>query len=159
MKARACKFLALAGLAATAHAAPEDAQLKSRLALEPGFSILHRGGSTDAVFTIRNTSATPIEFCLVDGGVSLEVRVSDGLTQPLVVYTIVMHEQCHSRQRLAAGKAMTLRQEVDAPRADLEPPRDAVQMKACLRVKWPDRATPEAEGYLCSSEFRVTLRP
>lgn len=108
MKARAYQLLALAGLAATAHAAPEDALLKSRLALEPGFSILHTDSSTNAIFTIRNTSATPVEFCLVDGGVSLEVRGSDGLTRPLVIYTAVMHAQCYGRQRLEAGEAMTL---------------------------------------------------
>lgn len=101
----------------------------------------------------------PIEFCLVDGGVNLEVRGRDGLMRPLVVYTAVLHAQCHGRQRLAPGESARLQQVLNAPSGDLESSSDSVVMKACLRVKWPDHEVPEAEDYLCSSEFKVAVRP
>lgn len=159
MRAIACGILALASLAVGAHASSHDARLQSRLALEPEFSVLHVDAPTDAAFALRNTSTTPIEFCLVDGGVNLEVRGRDGLMRPLVVYTAILHAQCHGRQRLAPDESAILRQVVEAPRVDLELPGDSVEMRACLRVKWPDRDVPAAEGYLCSSEFKVALRP
>ena len=159
MRPIACQFLALAGFAAGTHASSDDARLQSRLALKPQFSVLHVDAPTDAVFALRNTSTTPIEFCLVDGGVNLEVRGRDGLMRPLVVYTAVLHAQCHGRQRLAPGESAILRQVVEAQIGDLELPGDSVQMKACLRVQWPDREVPEAEDYLCSSEFKVAVRP
>lgn len=159
MTSRAYPFVALTFVAVCAHASHDDARLKSRLALEPEFSVLHRDAPTDVVFTLRNTSSTSIEFCLVDSGVSLEVRGRDGSTRPLVVYTIVLHSRCHGRQSLAPGEVARLQQVVDAPRADLELPRGSVDMKACVRVGWPDRDTPADAGNLCSNEFKVTLRP
>ena len=159
MRPIACQFLALAGFAAGTHASSDDARLQSRLALKPQFSVLHVDAPTDAVFALRNTSTTPIEFCLVDGGVNLEVRGRDGFMRPLVVYTAVLHAQCHGRQRLAPGESARLQQVLNAPSGDLESSSDSVVMKACLRVKWPDREVPEAEDYLCSSEFKVAVRP
>lgn len=156
MTSRSFPILMLLFFAGCGHASG-DAPLKSRLTLESGFSVLQLNAPSEAVFVIRNTSSTSIEFCLVDGGVSLVLRLPDGVARPLVVYTAVTDARCHKRQRLAPGEGATLREVLDLSTSDLGLTGSSVDVVACIRVGWPDRDTKADDGHLCSGEFKLVL--
>ena len=61
--------------------------------------------------SLRNVSTVPVEFCLLDGGVTLAARVADGVV-PLLGSGIVLGAPCYGRAKLMPGAAKTFSDQV-----------------------------------------------
>ena len=98
---------ALLGISIVGCAARSDPSRKAldevlRLEMHLDSTTLQLGTRTHAHLTIRNISHETVDYCWLDGGVSIGFSRPKGLA-PLVVHASVLHAPCYQPTRLRAG--------------------------------------------------------
>lgn len=148
-------FLALA----CSHARrPPQPSLPEVLVLEPQFenTTVTVGKEIPIVFELRNTAATPVKFCQLDGGVSMWVRGETG-PRPIKLYSLVLDAVCNERTRLAAGQVKRF-EDTFALWPDLS---GEVDLFASIRVSVPRnvRGIRSNDSVVRAKSIRLTVRP
>ena len=145
-------------LVGCAHRPVTSVPLRSLLVLEPEIAGLREGASSPISFVLRNTSPSPLSFCLTDSGVSLWMKAGSGQFRPLVMYGAHSGGGCPFPVTLGPGDGLPFTQKATVPEG-WAPPGDSLLVGALIRVHWPPevRYTSENDGTIRTPEFNVPL--
>ena len=138
---------------------PLQPPLPEALVLEPQFenATVTVGKEIPIVFELRNTAATPVEFCQLDSGVSMWVRGVETGPRPIKLYSLVLDAACNERTRLEAGQVKRF-EDTFALWPDLS---GEVDLFASIRVSVPRnvRGIRSNDSVVRAKSIRLTVRP
>jgi hypothetical protein len=109
-----------------------------------------------ASFRLRNVANVTVEFCQLDGGVSIWDKSGDGMVRPIKLRGLVLDASCNERTRLPPGESKTFEDSFKVWPDQLGP----VDVFASIRVSVPrDVRGPESsDPSIRAQPIRLTVR-